>query len=348
MKHLKIAHRLYLIVGLSVLVMCILAVINWNVLSRLAELQDQGVTKAQLATRVHHDSNLGAQAYRVIADTYINRNFDEVSKKWVEINKEIDDSFTVVSAGADTAEKKAKLAEAKAAIQQIRTLYEGKYLELSRKNAPQSEMGETDDAVDKQIDRFDAAYNAIYQLVEKESEALDAEFDVASKTSRMWMGISILVGALAIVGVTQFVSRSITTQLGMELAEATVLAHKIASGDLTHSFETERSHQDSLARAFDHMLATLKSIVVNVRQGSETVAASSSEIAQGNHDLSNPHRATGQCTGANRSIDGRTRLPGGPECRPCARSQFTCHARIADGHVGWRGGRAGGRNHERH
>jgi len=167
MKQLKISSRLYLIVGLSALVMAVLAVINYSVLSRLAGLQDQGVLKAQFAARVRHDSSLGAEAYRVVADTYINRNFDEVSKKWAEINKEFDDSFTEVAAQADTAEKKAKLAEAKAAVQQIRTLYEGKYLELSRKNAPQSEMGETDDAVDKQIDRFDDAYMAIYGIVEK-------------------------------------------------------------------------------------------------------------------------------------------------------------------------------------
>jgi len=64
MKQLKIATRLYLIVGLSALVMAALAAINWSVLSKLAELQDQGVEKATLASRLRHDSNLGAQAYR--------------------------------------------------------------------------------------------------------------------------------------------------------------------------------------------------------------------------------------------------------------------------------------------
>ena len=287
MKQLKISSRLFLIVGLSALVMAILAVINWQVLSKLADLQDQGITKAQFASRLRHDSALGAQAYRVIADTYINRNFDDVGKKWIEINKEFDESFAVVAAQADTEDKKAKLADAKAAVQQIRSLYEGKFMELTRKNAPQGEMGETDDAVDKQIDRFDEAYMAIYDLVEKDAEALDALFDQQSKSARLWVLGSIALGAIALMVLTQVVSRSITNQLGMELAEATVLAHKIASGDLTHSFESESSHQDSLAKAFDHMLATLKSIVINVRQGSDTVATSSAEIAQGNHDLSN-------------------------------------------------------------
>jgi len=286
MKNLKIAHRLYLIVGLSAIVMMALAVINWSILSTLSELQDQGVAKASWAAQLKHDSNLGAQAYRVVADTYINRNFDEVQKKWSEINKEIDESLAHATQEADTDAKKTATGQAKAAVQEIRKLYEGQYLELSKKGVPQSEMGSVDDAVDKQIDRFDAAYNAYHALVAQEAKALDEQFDTKSHSARLSMVLSILVGGLALVVVTQLISRSITGQLGMELAEATVLAHKIAGGDLTHSFTSESTHADSLARAFDHMLGTLKSIVINVRQGSDTVATSSAEIAQGNNDLS--------------------------------------------------------------
>jgi methyl-accepting chemotaxis protein len=55
---------------------------------------------------------------------------------------------------------------------------------------------------------------------------------------------------------------------------------------LTHHFSVGSSSTGSLAAAFDHMLGTLKSVVINVRQGSDTVANASVEIAQGNHDLS--------------------------------------------------------------
>jgi methyl-accepting chemotaxis protein len=82
------------------------------------------------------------------------------------------------------------------------------------------------------------------------------------------------------------VARSITVQLGMELGEATALAHNIARGDLTHTFAHGKRDQSSLASALDDMLATLKAIVTNVRRGSEGVATASAEIAQGNHDLS--------------------------------------------------------------
>ncbi len=287
MKNLKIAQRLYLIVALSVLVMLGLALINWSVLARLAQLQDRGVGKTALAAQIRHESNLGAQAYRVIADSYINQNFAEAKVKWADINKDFDASFARANGEADTAGKKAAVAAAMAAIKEIRSLYEGPYLELSQRNAPQSEMGSVDDAVDKQIDKFDAAYQQYHALLSQEAKQLNAQFDAAAQSARLWIASSILVGGLLLVVLTQAVSKSITGQLGMELGEATTLAHQIAEGDLTHRFsEGSGRNEASLAAAFDHMLGTLKSIVVNVRQGSESVATASAEIAQGNHDLS--------------------------------------------------------------
>ncbi len=286
MNQYKVSQRLYAIVGVSLVVMLILAVINWNVMTRLGELQDQGVQKAQAATQMKHDSNLGAQAYRVIADTYINRNFDEVQKKWADIKAEFDTSFALANKVADTAEEKAALLDATAAYQEIRALYEGKYLELSRANAPREVLGPVDDAVDKQVDRFDAGYSKLVKGLQDGASALDQAFDVETRSARITMVSSIAVGGFLLALLTHLISKSITGQLGMELGEATALAHSIADGDLTHTFTHGSANTDSLASALDHMLGTLKSIVTNVRQGSENVATASAEIAQGNHDLS--------------------------------------------------------------
>ena len=286
MNQYTVSQRLYAIVGVSLVVMLILAVINWNVMSRLAELQDQGVQKAIAAAQIKHDSNLGAQAYRVIADTYINRNFDEVQKKWADIKVEFDTSFALANKIADTADEKAALQDATAAYQEIRSLYEGKYLELSKANAPREVLGPVDDSVDKLVDRFDAAYKKLVKGLQDEASALGQAFDAEIHAARIKMVSSIAVGGLLLALLTQLISKSITGQLGMELGEATALAHSIADGDLTHTFTHGSTNTGSLAAALDHMLGTLKSIVTNVRQGSESVATASAEIAQGNHDLS--------------------------------------------------------------
>jgi methyl-accepting chemotaxis protein len=286
MNQYTVSKRLFAIVGVSLVVMLILAIINWTVMTRLGDLQDQGVLKAQAATQMKNDTNLGAQAYRVIADTYINRNFDEVQKKWADIKVEFDTSFALANKVADTAEEKAALQDATAAYQEIRTLYEGKYLELSKANAPREELGPVDDAVDKQVDRFDASYSKLVKGLQDEASALDQAFDVETRSARIKMLASIAVGAFLLALLTQLISKSITGQLGMELGEATALAHRIAEGDLTHNFTHGSANAGSLAEALDHMLGTLKNIVTNVRQGSENVATASAEIAHGNHDLS--------------------------------------------------------------
>jgi methyl-accepting chemotaxis protein len=286
MKRFKVSSRLFSIVGIAALIMLILAGINWMSLSRLAELQDLGVQKSNAAGQVKHDANLGAQAYRVVADTFINQEFDESAKKWAEINKEIDEAIAFANAAADTGDKKATVQAGAGAMQEIRKLYSEQFLVLSKKDPQRSEIAGVDDAIDGQIDKFDEAFNKLAASLEADAKALDAEFDSAAKSARMMMAASILLGGLLLVALTLTVTKSITGQLGMELSDATALAHRIAGGDLSHTFTHGAKDKSSLASALDDMLSTLKSIVTNVRKGAEGVATASAEIAQGNHDLS--------------------------------------------------------------
>jgi methyl-accepting chemotaxis protein len=147
-------------------------------------------------------------------------------------------------------------------------------------------LGPVDDAVDKQVDRFDAGYTKMVKGLQEDATALDQAFDAQIHSARMMMVACIALGGFFLAVLTQLISKSITGQLGMELGEATALAHSIAEGDLTHNFTHGSANPGSLAAALDHMLGTLKNIVSNVRQGSESVATASAEIAQGNHDLS--------------------------------------------------------------
>ena len=282
----KVSSRLALIVGIATLIMLALGAMNWVVLTRLANLQDQGVIKTSAAGRVKHDSNLGAQAYRVVADTFINQQFDEVQKKWGEINKEIDDALVFAESVADTSEKKAAAQASRTAIQDIRKLYTEQYLPLARKDAKRDAIAGVDDEIDKQIDKYAIGFDRLTLLLEAESKGLDEAFDGEVKSARLTITISILLGGLVLVGLTVAVSKSITGQLGMEPGAASELAHRIAKGDLTRTFTLERNNNASLASALDDMLGTLKSIVSSVRQGSEGVATASAEIAQGNNDLS--------------------------------------------------------------
>ena len=286
MKNLKVSQRLFIIVACSCVVMLVLAISNWWVLSQLAAQQDQGVTASSNLGRLKDESNLGAQAYRVIADSYINRNLDDTKKRWDDIVQQFDASLTFANGIADTPTKKAAVEEAAAAYKELRHLYEDIYLDLDKKNAAREDVAGVDDAVDKQIDKFDTAYGKIEKELKAEVTLLDAQFDETAKRSRIGVISAIGLGTIVLIWLTLAVSRSITAQLGMELADATACAQAIAKGDLSQEIAHNANANDSLASALSQMLGTLKTIVSKVRAGAESVATASAEIAQGNGNLS--------------------------------------------------------------
>ena len=102
----------------------------------------------------------------------------------------------------------------------------------------------------------------------------------STETAMLWAsGIMVLVG-LALIWV---IPRSVIGPVN----EAVSLAHSIAEGDLTRPIAIKGTDElGHLLGNLEMMQAKLAAVVSQVRQGSEGVATASSEIAQGNHDLS--------------------------------------------------------------
>ncbi len=286
MKRLKVSSRLNLVVAVAVAVMVVLTGVNWYSLVHLADVQEVERAAASAAGRVKHDGNLAAQAYRVVADTFINRNFGDAEKKWAEINKEIDEALDFAAKAANTSARQSLAANAKAAMQEIRRVYTDEYLPAARKNAPTTEMTALDDKVDKAVDKFDESFEALATELRKDAEAADKAFDTAASVSRTATLVATLAGGAVLVLLALAVSRSIMHQLGMEVNEAIDVTRHIAQGDLTVTVNAQGGQSDSLAASLQSMMSTLRTAVQNIRHGAEGVATASIEIAQGNHDLS--------------------------------------------------------------
>ncbi|EJM97547.1 methyl-accepting chemotaxis protein [Herbaspirillum sp. YR522] len=95
-------------------------------------------------------------------------------------------------------------------------------------------------------------------------------------------GLALLCGLVASVLVT----RSILRQLGGEPVYAMDVAAQIAQGNLASPITVKPGDSDSLMASLAVMRDKLAAIVGNVRQGTETIATASSQIATGNLDLS--------------------------------------------------------------
>ncbi|MDQ7969265.1 MAG: methyl-accepting chemotaxis protein [Oxalicibacterium faecigallinarum] len=96
--------------------------------------------------------------------------------------------------------------------------------------------------------------------------------------------LAAIVAVLLISGVLYIVIRKTVAQ---PLGQATELAHQLASGDLTTRVDHHRHDEiGQLLSAINSIGQSLANVVWHIRQGTERLAVSTSEIAAGNLDLS--------------------------------------------------------------
>lgn len=100
--------------------------------------------------------------------------------------------------------------------------------------------------------------------------------------------ILIVVGILSLLlfALGFFISRGLVKQLGCEPQYAVEITSAIAAGDLTVHIEIDTHNQTSLLYSIFSMRNSLRDIIREVRKGTDAIATSSTEIAQGNMDLS--------------------------------------------------------------
>ncbi len=95
---------------------------------------------------------------------------------------------------------------------------------------------------------------------------------------------SFLVAALVTTLLFLWVRRAVWRLVGDEPAVIAEAAKLAASGDFTRSFRSD--HPDSVAGSLERMRVEISKVVSMVRGNAESVASASTQIAQGNMDLS--------------------------------------------------------------
>ena len=122
----------------------------------------------------------------------------------------------------------------------------------------------------------------------KEKVAADtaAEADRLYQHSRTLMIGLVLASLAGGIGIGLWITRGLTRQLGGEPAYAVQVAGSIAAGELATVIATREGDRHSLMYAMEAMRDSLVKIVGQVRNGTDTIATASNQIAMGNLDLS--------------------------------------------------------------
>jgi methyl-accepting chemotaxis protein len=130
------------------------------------------------------------------------------------------------------------------------------------------------------------AINAHYDLTEAAWNRLDELLIQRIRTDQRDLAITTLV-VLATMGFAAWIMLSISRSTSRTLADAMTVANGLARGDLTHRVQVDTRDEvgqmlNALSRSTGHLAITLSSI----RDASESVASASTQIEQGNQDLS--------------------------------------------------------------
>jgi methyl-accepting chemotaxis protein len=121
------------------------------------------------------------------------------------------------------------------------------------------------------------------QLSKDKTQVAATASALAQRASLQAYGLMLLLAGISVLG-----SFWLSQQIVRPLVDAVGLAQRVAQGDLRNHIDvTGNDELADLLTALKIMQDSLAKLLVQVHQGSQTVATASSEIAFGNSDLSN-------------------------------------------------------------
>jgi methyl-accepting chemotaxis protein len=166
------------------------------------------------------------------------------------------------------------------------------YYTVSAKLLTMSDIGPAEAMATTELLNGDsrAAFRALFKNIEEMNGLNSQGADLAHSNAKAtyagskWSVIVLLVVSVGLAGA---MAVWITRQITQPIEFAVGAAKEFAGGNLTHALHPRGTDEPAqMLHALESMRLALASVVTNVRQGSEGVATASSEIAQGNHDLS--------------------------------------------------------------
>ena len=138
---------------------------------------------------------------------------------------------------------------------------------------------------DQQFKTLEEVLDRFSSLVEAQAAARLAQRDALFASQHLWMlgAGAAMVATLLALGLR--FARGLLGHLGAEPDQLRRFAQGIADGALDTRFHTPPRHPRSVAAALVAMRDRLGATVAAIRDGADSVAASSAQIASGNHDL---------------------------------------------------------------
>ncbi|MDT8989738.1 methyl-accepting chemotaxis protein [Curvibacter sp. APW13] len=149
--------------------------------------------------------------------------------------------------------------------------------------------GRVDDAAPVLASTADARW-ALLRKTQSGGNWVVGEVSQAESTARHRSNMLIITGLLALATLACGVAVYLVVRrtVGQPLGELARVVQEVASGDLTHTYQSQRKDEiGALVRAVEGMRQRYQSALGQVRTAVDNMGTASAEIASGNQDLSN-------------------------------------------------------------
>ena len=284
LNHYSVGKRLGFAFGLLLLITASIATIGtWRLGTLSTASQQLATTELErqiLATRWAADINLNwvrtAALLKASDPAYIDalkRDMDATSAGLTKMQKQLE-------AAVDDADGKAQMAS----IAKAREAYRTARADLQkRKQAGESVDAQVDSMLRPLADEYLKSLAGLASYMERGLATRQAATLEVATVSQWIMGGGAAAAIVIGLGLAVIATRSMTRPIDRAVAAA----RAIAAGDLSFAIRVEgRDECANLLQALANMRGRLSELVSDVRRNAESVAASSSEISHGNHDLS--------------------------------------------------------------
>jgi methyl-accepting chemotaxis protein len=243
---------------------------------------DVPLTKERLVSDWFAVVNAGARRTVAVArssDSALASFFAEDAKSSSVRSTELQKSIEVLLTGEAEKEVFASIGEQRKAF--IRT--RDTIMQLKRDGRDEEALK----MLEKEFQPVATAYlGSMVALVKLQRQDLDARANATQANNHRGSLMLATLAAMALA-LGAAVSWFITGRIARPLKDAAQSAQRVAGGDLTISLDSSRADETGdLLRALEHMRVRLVDVVARVRDNAESVLTASSEIAQGNLDLS--------------------------------------------------------------
>ncbi|MBF0180365.1 MAG: hypothetical protein HQM03_10115 [Magnetococcales bacterium] len=255
-----------------------------HVMSRLAQLQDEGAGRFKSAGEVLEIVLRADGVYTIAADAAINRNLEESKRSLREATGQMEKDMERLATLVDTPNERAALGVVHTQYKKYISSIAGDYFSTIAAMQGQGESAEAkrlrqlDGALDEVRNGLLQKLEEIKESLKKEAEEADAHFDATrNEAIRISMVILVMVFLLA-VALGMAIASQIMRQVGGEPVEIADLAARVASGDLTMRFDAS-SRATGIFLALREMVSKLREVARELQVVADQVGLGSNEIA---------------------------------------------------------------------